>query len=73
MAGFIVVAGILAALVYLGWFYGRVYEAQVEAQAERQDEAAYRYAAAHNKLPDPVIKTVYVDTETGEMLHGYEG
>ena len=55
------------------WFFGRCYEANVTDRYEAEEEAAYRWAAAHNKLPPPVIKTVYVDTETGEELHGYEG
>lgn len=53
MLGFIVIALIAAALLYLGWFYGRLHEAKVEHQEELNDEAAYRWAVNNGRLPPP--------------------
>lgn len=73
MAGTITVLFLIGSALWLAWFFGRIHEAGVEARLEEQDAAAYRYAAAHIKPPAPVIKTRYVDIETGIVLEEREG
>lgn len=55
----------LGALFYCGWFFGQVHEAMAEDREAQLEEAAYRWAAKNGKLP---TETLYVDTETGEIL-----
>jgi hypothetical protein len=64
---------LMAMIGYCCWFFGRLHEAQTDARVEQLQQDAYLWAADNDKLPPPVIQTVYVDTETGEMLHGYNG
>lgn len=64
---------VLCTLLYCGWFFGRLHEANVEARAEEQNQAAFWHAQAHGLLPDPIIKTRYVDLETGIVLEEHEG
>lgn len=40
------------ALVYLGWFFGRVHEAQAEALGEQQLRDAYEWALRNDLLDD---------------------
>ena len=50
---------------YLCWFFGGIHEAKVDYRQEQLDMQAYEWAVRHDRLP---TVTMYVDTETGEVL-----
>lgn len=67
MGAFILIF-LVGSVAYIGWFLGRVHEAEVEVREEQYAEAAYSWAAQHGRLPEPTIIEHWVDNETGEVL-----
>jgi protein-S-isoprenylcysteine O-methyltransferase Ste14 len=50
VTGAVVLLFAIWALVYLGWFFGRVHEAQIEARRDEQLRDAYEWAVRHGLL-----------------------